>query len=274
MYQIGDFSLISRLSIKTLRYYHECGLLEPSLIDPESGYRYYDEKCLERVRTIQELRNLDFSIKEIKEILDNCQDDSELLDYMSNKQSEISRKIANYENMDKKLAAFIKQTRQTEEVHEMNKSADIVIKDIPDVLIASIRFRGQYQDAGTYFSKLFKQCGRHTNGSPFFLYYDTDYKEEDADIEACVSVKAPVENDGIKSRVLKGGQAITIVHKGPYDTLGDSYKQLIDYAIRTGLKTIIPSREIYLKGPGMILPRSPKKYITEIQMLVNRTAED
>ncbi|MEQ8175694.1 MAG: GyrI-like domain-containing protein [Syntrophomonadaceae bacterium] len=268
MYQIGDFSIISRLTIKTLRYYHECGLLEPCLIDPESGYRYYDEKCLERAMTIQELKNLDFSIKEIKDILDNCQDDSELLDYMANKQKEIASKMANYENMDKKLAAFIKQTRQAEEVQDMNKNSEIVIKNIPDTLIASIRFRGRYEDAGVYFPRLYKLCGRHASGSPFFLYFDPDYKEENADIEACVPVKTPVEGDGMRSRTLKGGQAITIIHKGPYENLGGSYKKLIDYINQTGLKIIAPSREVYLKGPGMILPRSPRKFLTEIQMLV------
>lgn len=270
MYQIGDFSFISRLTIKTLRYYHECGLLEPSQIDPETGYRYYDEKCLDRARTIRELRNLDFSIKEIKEMLDNCRDDSELLDYMLNKQSEISRKMANYESMEKKLTAFIKQTRQLEELHEMNKSSEIIIKNIPDILIASIRFRGKYQDAGIYFPRLFKLCVRHASGDPFSLYYDSDYKEQDADIEACVPAKIPVEGDGIKSRMLKGGQAISIIHKGSYENLGDSYKKLIDYINQAGLKTAIPSREIYLKGPGMILPRSPRKFITEIQLLVEQ----
>ena len=38
---IGDFSRATHLSIKTLRYYHEVGLLEPAVIDPDSGYRYY-----------------------------------------------------------------------------------------------------------------------------------------------------------------------------------------------------------------------------------------
>lgn len=38
---IGDFSLITHLSIKTLRYYHQAGLLEPAEVDPSTGYRYY-----------------------------------------------------------------------------------------------------------------------------------------------------------------------------------------------------------------------------------------
>jgi len=96
-YQIGDFSIISRLSIKTLRYYHECGLLEPAFIDETSGYRYYDQSCLERVKIINELKELDFPLKDIKEILDHCQDDAELINYAINKSGEIQEKIERYD---------------------------------------------------------------------------------------------------------------------------------------------------------------------------------
>ena len=68
-YQIGDFAVISRLGIKTLRYYHEIGLLLPTRIDPFSGYRYYDESCLARVCTIQQLKALQFSLAEIGDFL-------------------------------------------------------------------------------------------------------------------------------------------------------------------------------------------------------------
>ena len=40
---IGDFSRASYLSVKTLRHYHEIGLLEPSEVDPDNGYRHYSE---------------------------------------------------------------------------------------------------------------------------------------------------------------------------------------------------------------------------------------
>ena len=40
---IGDFSRAAHLSVKTLRHYHEVGLLEPTEVDPNSGYRYYTE---------------------------------------------------------------------------------------------------------------------------------------------------------------------------------------------------------------------------------------
>lgn len=149
-----------------------------------------------------------------------------------------------------------------------NSNIDILIKDIPDMLVASARFKGRYQDVGNYYKKLFRVCGRYTNGSPFSMYYDSEYKDEDADIEACVPVRTPVDTEDIKSRVVKGGKAITVIHKGSYDSIGDSYKVLFDYINGNGIRILSPSREIYLKGPGIIIPRSPKKFITEIQILI------
>jgi DNA-binding transcriptional MerR regulator len=266
-YQIGDFSIISRLSIKTLRYYHECGLLEPTFIDHQSGYRYYDESSLERVKIINELKELEFSLRNIKEILDSCKDDSELITYAIKKSREVSEKIARYYRMQKKLEAFIQQTKQAEEV-KINMNMEVIIKDIPAILIASIRFKGKYRDVTPIFKKLFRNYGRYCSGAPFSLYYDNDYKEDDADIEACVPVRALIETGDIKCRELKGSKALTIVHTGSYETLGNSYKVLIDHLNENKRKILLPHREVYIKGPGMILPRNPKKFVTEIQMLL------
>lgn len=57
-------------------------------------------------------------------------------------------------------------------------------------------------------------------------------------------------------------------HIGPYDCLGSSYRQLFEARSEGNLQALLPSRELYLKGPGMILPRKPEKYITEIQVQV------
>jgi len=78
MYQIGEFSIITRLSVKTLRYYHEQALLPPDYIDEDSGYRYYNERSVERAMAITALRELEFSLSDIKEIFANCQDDADL----------------------------------------------------------------------------------------------------------------------------------------------------------------------------------------------------
>src|ERR1700724_1756960 len=66
---IGDFSRASHLSVKTLRHYHEVGLLEPSEVDPANGYRYYAEDQIPVAQVIRRLRGLEMPVAEVKSVL-------------------------------------------------------------------------------------------------------------------------------------------------------------------------------------------------------------
>src|SRR5947209_8756587 len=59
MFTIGEFSRITGLTVKALRFYQEEGLLLPTLVDDQTGYRYYDGSKVERARTIVFLKELD-----------------------------------------------------------------------------------------------------------------------------------------------------------------------------------------------------------------------
>ena len=67
--QIKEFALFTGVSVRTLHYYDEIGLLKPSHVDKATGYRYYDEQSLLRMQEILFYRELDFSLKSIEEIL-------------------------------------------------------------------------------------------------------------------------------------------------------------------------------------------------------------
>ena len=66
---IGDFSRASHLSVKTLRHYHEVGLLEPSEVDPDNGYRYYSDEQIPLAQVIRRLRGLQMPVAEVKSVL-------------------------------------------------------------------------------------------------------------------------------------------------------------------------------------------------------------
>src|ERR1700730_13893496 len=66
---IGDFSRASHLSVKTLRHYHDVGLLEPSEVDPDNGYRYYSEDQIPAAQVIRRLRGLKRPVAEVKVVL-------------------------------------------------------------------------------------------------------------------------------------------------------------------------------------------------------------
>ncbi len=66
---IREFAELTGVSVRTLHYYDEIGLLKPSFVDGQNGYRFYDERCLERMQEILFYRELDFPLKDIGEIM-------------------------------------------------------------------------------------------------------------------------------------------------------------------------------------------------------------
>lgn len=66
---IKEFAKLCGVSVRTLHYYDEICLLKPAFVDEQNGYRFYDEKSLERIQEILFFKELDFSLKSISEIL-------------------------------------------------------------------------------------------------------------------------------------------------------------------------------------------------------------
>ena len=265
-FTIGEFSRITSLSIKTLRLYHEKDLLLPAEVDKFTGYRYYNQANYETARSIKILKNFDFTLAEIKEMLEECDDEADLLPQLQVKLKEVQHKMQRYLEISRSLEDIITFERE----HAMNGKQEFEVeeKQVDTLLIAGYRMKGQYQDVGKGFARLGKALGRYINGKAMTLYYDCEYKEDGADFEPCFPVRKGSDSDGISVRELKGGKGITLIHKGPYESLSESYKKLFAYINEKGIKTILPSREVYLKGPGMIFKGNPKNYLTEIIIMV------
>src|ERR1700728_3152774 len=66
---IGDFSRATHLTVKTLRHYHETGLLEPAQVDPQTGYRRYTTEQIQTAQIIRRFRDLDMPLNEIRAVL-------------------------------------------------------------------------------------------------------------------------------------------------------------------------------------------------------------
>ena len=269
LYSIGEFSRITRLSVKTLRFYQDKGLLAPAQIDSESGYRYYRPDQIQDARRIAALKDLDLSLAEIAEILRSCEDDRDLIAILEAQKAKLNKRIRDYREAIRSMESLIKTEQQA--MKETRNEYEVEEKQLEDQLVAGYRMRGRYDEMGKGFKVLGKAAGRHLKGTPLALYYCDEYQEEDADFEPCFPVKKEVRGEGIDCRTLPGGRALTLRHKGPYPTLGESYARLISAAKERGLTSILPSREVYIKGPGMIFKGNPENYITEIQFLVEAT---
>ncbi|MDP6447730.1 MAG: GyrI-like domain-containing protein [Pirellulaceae bacterium] len=72
---------------------------------------------------------------------------------------------------------------------------------------------------------------------------------------------------------MPGGRCATLLHRGPYEEIGRAYAKIIAYINERGYTVALPTREVYLKGPGMIFRGNPQNYLTEIQMIVTPSGE-
>jgi len=262
LFSIGEFSLASGLTIKTLRFYHEEGLLPPSHIDPQTGYRYYAVSQVESARAIAFLRGLGSLLAEFKSLIEDGHSDERVVELMRRRQAALRSRMAD----DRKTLRLLEQFISERQVQAMSADQfDVHEKNLDPILVAGIRMKGRYGDCGKAFGQIAKAFGRYVRGTPFLLHYDTEYKEDDADFEACMPVRQGKRLDGVSLRELPRARCVSLLHKGPYDELGRSYAKLLKYVKERGYSIEMPTREVYIKGPGMIFKGNPRNYLTEIQ---------
>ncbi|MBZ9689613.1 MerR family transcriptional regulator [Clostridium estertheticum] len=259
MYKIGDFSKITNLTVKALRYYDEENILNPSYRCEENSYRFYDDNDFKKAELIVLLRELNFSISEIKDVMNICEDKADLSYILEEKKDMVNKNIMEEKALLKKISLYIKPNL----LEDDGVNYIIQVKDIPAIKVAAIRYKGKYSDCGKHMGRIYKAIKGDAKGEPFNCYYDGEYKEE-ADIETCVPISKQVYDSVVTIVELPQIRAVSTIHNGTYESINMAYKAIFDYAKGKNISCLTPSREIYIKGPGMIFKGNSKNYITEV----------
>jgi len=142
------------------------------------------------------------------------------------------------------------------------EESGIVHKTLEDKLIASLRF--QMREREELFARLEdlrSKCQEYIAGPAFAVFY-WDTGLEGIDTEACLPVTRPAETGGITSRVLKGEEVFSLIHRGSHENIVESYRKIGARLVEHGLNAENTSREIYLE----LLPDSPEENVAEIQV--------
>ena len=265
LYPIGVFSRMTRLPVSTLRYYHEVGLLPPEAIDEDSGYRYYGQASVAKARAIVALRELGLALPEISAALEASTDEADLLDILRDQRTKVKAEVRALKERAARLDVLIDQIDRAQSTAEA--PTHVRYTEVSDVLFGGVYHEGPWSDFGRVVGSVARRAGRHIGGPAVSLCHDDAYLEE-AHFEAGFVLKRTVK--GLDCRVLEGGPALTAIHEGPYSTLEFTYERMMKEALDRGLKLEKPTREIYLKGPGLIFAGRPDKYRTEIILRLQR----
>src|SRR5512140_443157 len=134
MFKIGEFSRLSRVSIRMLRYYDQLGLLKPSQTDRLTGYRYYSADQLPRLNRILALQDLGFSLEQIGGLLDENMPADEVRGMLRLKKAEVERGILEEQSRLARLEARMQQLDGEQET-----TYDVIVRGVGAQLVATLR---------------------------------------------------------------------------------------------------------------------------------------
>ena len=149
-YKIGEFSKLSRVSVRMLRHYDEIGLLKPAEIDRFTDYRYYREDQLPIAGRIAALKDMGFSLANIIRILEVYEDREQLEKFFSARQKELEVISQDTAYKLTLLDAARKRLRKEEDM-----SYNVTLKTIPERYAATVHMViPRYEDEGIIWGKL------------------------------------------------------------------------------------------------------------------------
>lgn len=241
---IGEFSLTTHLSIKTLRYYHQVGLLEPAEVDPNTGYRHYRVEQIPTAQIIQRFRDLNMPIDEVKAVLAAPDLDTR------------NALIATHLN---RLEGELEQTRQavmslrnlleptlapiTVEHRTMPATQAVGIQEIVDLSDLLVWYHGAL---GELYATVAVQ-GMQLVGPSGGLFSSEIFQYERGEATVFVPVSRQVQTVGrILPLVVPAAELAVTVHYGSHTTINATYGALGAYVSRHALAVVGPVREYYL----------------------------
>ena len=262
LYKIGMFAQMNHITIKTLRFYEEQGLLLPAHVDGENGYRYYTMNQMADIQRITALKQAGFTLDDIK-LINQGADTAYLL---SSKKAALLKKIAELTSQIAVIDGYLSGPAGT-------LDAPVLIRTIPAVTVASMKKRIDSYDElfslmpemGAEMERLGCRCALPEYC--FTHYLEPGFRDEHILIETCEAVTEKKEDSAlVKFRELPEITAACIFHKGSYSNFSESYAAILRFIEENGYKICGNIRENYIDG--IWNKDSEEDWLSEIQIPV------
>ncbi|MCL1885842.1 MAG: MerR family transcriptional regulator [Dehalococcoidia bacterium] len=264
MFRIGEFSKMSKTTVKTLRYYDEISLLKPVETDKFTSYRFYATEQLVKLHKIQAFRQVGLSIDEIKLILSGH--DSAII--LQKRKAELLSELAEGTKQLSRIE-FILQGKY--EANFMNYVA--TIKELPKCTVYSKimtvpdynAYFGLIPAIGESVKRKYPDIKCATPEYCFIVYLDGEYKEKDLNVEFCEAIdKMRPDSDDIKFKQLAPTTAISVLHQGHYSGLSQAYAYAFKWIEDNSYVAADNPRESYIDG--IWNKESEENWLTELQI--------
>lgn len=265
MLRIGDFSKLSRISIRMLRHYDEIGILHPERVDDVTGYRYYSESQLLLAERIQTLKNLGFKLSVIKEMLGKYSDLQEMERFLHSKRKELEEEAVKTQQKLKLLDSTLKWLRKDGSFMDYSVS----LKTMPERYVASVR--QVIPDYGCE-GMLWEMMGRELEPQkvqqavPCYgiaVFHDEGYKEHDPDVEIQSAVMGTYQDtEHVKFKTVPAVQIASATYKGSYEQISRVNEAVANWVVENGYDFDGKSFNIYHISPGQT--DDPDELVTEV----------
>ncbi len=243
---IGAFSRLTHLSIKTLRYYHQVGLLEPADVDPDSGYRYYRPGQAQTAQLVRRFRALDMPVAEVKAVLqarDLGARDTILAGHLERMREQL-----------RPTDAVVAPPRRLR--HGATEPIAIEERILPGAstisiaaLVARSAIESWWWESLLALRSIAAQARLEQTGPAGGLYDDELFTEEKGHARVYLPVKDSPSLDGTDARwELPEGRFAVALYNGAHDDVDRTYTGLGSYAAAHGCDGAGPVRERYLVG--------------------------
>jgi DNA-binding transcriptional MerR regulator len=240
---IGEFAQLTHLSVRTLRRYHESGLLEPASVDASSGYRYYISSQIPSAQVIHRLRELDVPLAEVGAILATKDPHARadlITGHLGRLEEQLDRTHAAVASLRQLLAPDLEQLQ-------------VQLRSLPARTVAGISGEIDHLEVLAWYAEamaeLDEAVGDHTSLPPGGRYANELFTAGHGDVLVYRRVTDPPTRGRVVPVELPPIELATTIHHGPHDDIDVTYGRLGRWVVDHALAVDGPIYETYLVGP-------------------------
>ena len=233
---------MTQLTVKTLRHYHDVGLVEPHHVDPATGYRYYLHEQVRTAQVVRRLRGLDMPIPEVRSVLAADPDDRNAM--ISAHLGRLEAQLAETRNAVKALRDILARPSGASQLEHRS------VPEVPSIAVHAEVERDElidwWQGAITELRDAVREQGLVTTGPPCGMFGFDVFASDRGPVTVFIPVAGDVKAVGrVTEFTVPAAELVVVRHQGPHDDVDLAYGALGEYATRHEISVDGPLREYY-----------------------------